>query len=121
MRTGPGQAAPPEGPAALADGGAAPPSGPSASDRVSLAAHLAVEELQVPKPRSAGCVLLWNLILICNIRCASGALHEWVGCLHQRQATVAAAVSTALVKKTVITLFAYDLGGCLRVEEPDSQ
>jgi len=54
VRTSADQPAPAEVPAALMDAGASQ-QGSSSLDPASLSAHLAVEELQVPKPRAAGC------------------------------------------------------------------
>ena len=54
VRTTGDQPAPAEVPAALMDGGASQQQN-SSLDPASLSAHLAVEELQVPKPRVAGC------------------------------------------------------------------
>ena len=54
VRTSGDQPAPAEVPGALMDAGASQQQA-SSLDPASLSAHLAVEELQVPKPRVAGC------------------------------------------------------------------
>ncbi len=55
VRTSGEAPAPAEVPAALMDAGASQQQSASL-DPASLSAHLAVDELQVPKPRVAGCV-----------------------------------------------------------------
>ena len=62
VRTSADQPAPAEVPAALMDAGASQ-QGSSSLDPASLSAHLAVEELQVPKPRAAGCADVAKIIV----------------------------------------------------------